>query len=112
MSSRFPDIRTYAGYGLDDPTATVRLDLTQVGFHALIFAGEGEIYIDPFQRGDSDHCISYYKRDYVKDKGLEGCTILDHLGRSGEIQRLVAQGDRLTGGQLRTYRTAIAADGE
>ncbi len=51
---KYPEIRTYAGYGLDDPSATIRFDLVPQGFHALILSENGTIYIDPFQRGDDD----------------------------------------------------------
>lgn len=55
LQARCPEIRTYAGKGIDDPSATIRFDLTPVGFHAQVFSTSGTIYVDPFQRGDDRH---------------------------------------------------------
>ncbi len=112
LQARYPEIRTYAGYGIDDPTATVRLDSTPAGFHGLILSAEGTIYIDPFQRGDVTHYQSYYKHDFHSDKTLEGCTVVDEDGMAAEIARLSEGGSPRSGTELRTYRAAVAATGE
>jgi hypothetical protein len=112
LQARYPGIRTYAGTGIDDPSATVRFDLTPAGFHAFILSAGGTIYIDPIQRGNDRHYQSYYKRDFRPDKVFGGCTIVDEDGMSAEIQRLVAAGLQGSGGQLRTYRAAVATTGE
>ena len=112
LQARYPEIRTYAGSGIDDPSATVRFDLTPVGFHAIILSAGGTIYIDPIQPGNDRHYQSYYKRDLRSDKVFGGCTVVDEDGMAAEIQRLVAVGLQGSGGQLRTYRTAVAATGE
>ena len=112
LQALYPEIRTYAGYGIDDPSATVRFDLTPVGFHALILSASGTIYIDPFQREDDRHYQSYYKRDFRSNKSLGGCTVLDEDGMGAEIERLAGQGLKRSGTQLRTYRAAVAATGE
>jgi hypothetical protein len=111
LGSRYPDIRTYAGIGLDDPSATVRLDLTPAGFHALVLSAEGTWLIDPVQMGDIVHYQSYYHRDHTSGPTLDGCTVIDD-GMGEEIARLVRMGVPRSGTQLRTYRTAVAADGE
>ena len=40
LAQRFPQIKTYLGKGVDNPTALVRLDYTHHGFHAMVLVGE------------------------------------------------------------------------
>jgi hypothetical protein len=58
-----PEIRTYAGNGLDDPSLSIRMDLTPMGFHASVRSpgGPGAWYVDPAfdSRGETRH-LSYY----------------------------------------------------
>jgi hypothetical protein len=111
LGAQYPEIRTYAGYGLDDPSATTRFDLVPQGFHALVLSANGSFCIDPFQRGDVSHYQSYYRRDHLSGGKLGGCTVMDD-GMGAEIATLVGDGQQRSGTQLRSYRAAIAATGE
>lgn len=117
LAAQFPEITTYAGQGLDDPTATTRLDWTPAGFHAIIFGLAGTVYIDPFSRGDVSHYISYYAHDFVRspDKQFEETLPLAGDGEAlrAELAALRARGAlAASGSELRTYRLAMAATGE
>ena len=117
LAAMFPEITTYAGQGLDDPTATTRLDWTPTGFHAIIFGLSGTIYIDPFSRNDTTHYISYYASDFVPNSTKRYVEILpfgeDSEAMQAELAELVEQGVLPpSGSQLRTYRLAMAATGE
>ena len=36
LAALHPDIHTWAGHGIDDPTATIHADLSPLGFHASV----------------------------------------------------------------------------
>ena len=110
LAAKYPMLHAYAGVGVDDPTATLRLDVTQHGFHAMVIsARNGSAYIDPYAKGDTEHYISYYK------KNLNNTNTSFKCHHNGETNTDVApndlpdfQGDCM----LRTYRAAISTTGE
>lgn len=113
LAAKFPEITTYLGQGVDDPTATVRLDRTPAGFHGMILSSSGTVYIDPYSRGDIVNYISYFKRDF--DRGatpFETEVIPFDPEAASRLPDLSAVTLAPSGSQLRTYRTAVAATGE
>lgn len=116
LAAKFPEIKTYAGQGIDDPQATVRLDLTPQGFHAQVLSPRGAVYVDPVYHGDTENHVSYYKRDYAKDFDSWNCLVLGR-GLSGGSGADTANAGALankvqSGGMLRTFRLAVACTGE
>ena len=110
LAARFPQIKTYRGQGIDDPTAAGRFDLTPAGFHAMILSPAGSIYIDPYSRDESEHYISYRARDATRSEQTFSCGVREQAP-SGLVESYRAsKGD--SGATLRTYRTAVAATGE
>ena len=106
LAAKHPEIKTYAGRGLDDPTATVRADTTPLGFHASVRAPKGAWYIDPYYHLDDSVYVSYYGRDLVADPDA---TFVER-GPEGETDPLnfgalaAPVGPEIT---LRTYRLAL-----
>ncbi len=123
LAARYPELGTFRGQGLDDPTATLRFDLTPAGFHAMILSVSGSIYIDPYSRGDVTHYISYYTRNDVSPAGSKGqrCLVAGEPHEPSPRRKAggaegskTARGDPSlpNGDVLKTYRTVVAATGE
>ncbi|WP_327025000.1 M12 family metallo-peptidase [Micromonospora sp. NBC_01739] len=113
LAAKHPEITTYAGKGLDDPTATIRADLTPLGFHASIRSADGAWYIDPFYERDQSLYASYFARDledrhgdFVEREDVETAAHALHDEIHEALDEPVA-GPRVN---LRTYRLAFVTD--
>jgi hypothetical protein len=107
LQARFPNIRTFAGQGIDDRYATIRFDLTETGFHAQVLTVNGTFYIDPYAVGNKDQYISYFRKDLARLAPFH-CEVQDNVARNTEN---VIEAD-CRGTQLRTFRLAVACTGE
>ena len=109
LAAKYPYINSYAGVGLDDPTASLRFDVTQFGFHAMVLSGKHSgVFIDPFARGNTEYYISYYKKDFHTKKEVE-C----HFEGDADMDKNVSQMESVQGDcMFRTYRLALACTGE
>jgi uncharacterized protein (TIGR03437 family) len=118
LAALFPEIRTYRGKGLDDPTATTRFDVTPTGFHAIVLSAHRTVIIEPAARGRSDQYVSYDQRDAPTEASSFSCVTSDveqSLARPQTRQYLHSGSASLgvaTGTTLRTYRLALAATAE
>ncbi len=111
LARKYPLLHSYVGAGIDDPTASLRFDLTPFGFHAMILSGRhGGVFIDPYAQNDTQHYIVYYQKDLSKDTQFK-CYFSDnedtHSGMVPSTSQNI-QGDCM----LRTYRLALACTGE
>ena len=111
LAAKHPDIKTYAGTGIDDPTARIRADLTALGFHASVLSRHGAWYIDPVYKQDQSLYGSYFGRDLNDQHGdfverEDVATAVQSL--SDEVGAAdVPVGPAIT---LRTYRLALITD--
>lgn len=113
LAARYPQIKTYRGQGIDDPSATTRFDWTPQGFHAIVLSTRGTILIEPDAAQQISNYMSYFQGDMPS--GSMECDV------STDEQDIVAkqnlsnariQPAAVSGANLRTYRLAVAATGE
>ena len=118
LAAQFPQIRTYRGQGIDDPSATTRFDWTAEGFHAVVLSNLGSVYVVPYAKGDTTNYISYYTRDLPEglfsfECGVTEADVADAVARgvySHGAQRVAPNVS--SGTILRNYRLAVAATAE
>lgn len=109
LAARYPGIRTYAGRGLDDPSVSLRFDLTPQGFHAIIFMQGGTAYIDPLYHGQDSLYQVYAKSDFLAPPDKQfACA----FAQGSAVAAPPPGGKRLGDCQLRTYRLALSCSAE
>lgn len=108
LQENHPNIRSYMGQGIDDPSAIARFSLSETdGFHAIISsARHSTIYIDPYTK-DNNYYISYSTGTLGPDSRSFECLIQE---RSDII--LPSDPENADDGMLRTFRLALASTGE
>ena len=127
LSAAYPEIKTYAGYAIDDQTTTMRCDLTPQGFHATVIRSDqsvisihpaspvaGEVTNDTSARYVTESGFTADDRGQTFQCGVEkldqGWPAPDpeFLSKNLQTGRTYFQ----TGGTLRRYRVAIAVTWE
>ena len=114
LSSKFPTLKTFTGQGITDPTATIKLDWTEFGFHAMVLSSvTGSYFIDPYDVETKTNYISYYKIDFKKaERFLEIEPIKKAKKKAAITHADNVQAGECVGVQLRTYRLAVACTNE
>lgn len=114
LQEKFPEIRTYKGSNALGET--VRIDLNSKGFHGIVFTREGTVYVDPESAGATNY-VSYFRQDYKNNNAaptFDELPVEKPVTPLRKIQDKQSQEKSLyeksSGGELRSYRIAIAAD--
>lgn len=116
LAEKYPEIKTYTGYAMDDKGATAKLDFTYKGFHAKIFDGKNTYFIDPYSRMNDGYYISYFKRDYLRPEGKTMSCEVENSNHEGSGHEeidvtdpgLKAIAAKTNGTTQKTYRLALA----
>ena len=119
LVDKYPSLgNTYRGYGIDDPTASVRFDLLPSGFHAMVLSSNGTVIVNPYLDAKNDEYISFRKSDsprmtkFVCEFGNGIDSLFSAKGFDPEEVMIEDAPEVTSGTQLRTYRLALAATNE
>jgi hypothetical protein len=111
LAVQYPEIRVFGGQGIDDPTATIRMDLTPHGFNAQVLSDrKPSVYIAPVAVGDAQYHMSYFKKDNMR-QGAWTCSA-GHVHNDDVEMGSALKSTVGTCGSRREYRLALACTGE
>ena len=112
LQAEFPNIRSYAGQGIDNPTEIVRFTITPKGLNAMFLGTKnGTQFIDPYTIDGRTYTV-YSKRSLNTPDFQFECAVIDDeeiLNKTFEESSIAKNAND---GILRNYRLAIAATGE
>ncbi len=119
LAEKFPDIKTFKGFGVGDTSISARFDFTEKGFRAVIFSDGETYYFDPVSTANSSQYQRYARSEYVgksADKNFT-CAVVSSLADNDVTNidvtnKSSAQKISVSGSVLHTYRLAVATTGE
>jgi len=112
LQEKYPNIRSYAGQGIDNPTEIVRFSITSKGLHAMFLGtARGTQFIDPFSKEGNIYTV-YSKKDLLERNFEFECGVIDNDSLSNRDAFEEPAERNANDGTLRNYRIAIACTGE
>jgi hypothetical protein len=113
LASKYPGIKTYRGRGLDDPMASLHLDVNPWTLHAQVLSPSGIYYVDPYWKHDGSVYMSYAKSDLTSGGRQFKCLFENDNTQRAQLAATaptapVGVNNVISGKNLRTYRLACA----
>ncbi len=122
LAEKFPDIKTFKGFGVGDTSVSARFDFTEKGFRAIIFSDGETYYFDPASTVDASQYQRYARSEYIGESSEKSftCTVVSplqgiteaSLANNDLLNKSSAQKTSVSGSVLHTYRLAVATTGE
>ena len=110
LQARYPDIRSYAGQGIDDPSAVIRFSMSPQGFQSMrLSANRPATFIESISE-DGQLYAAFSRDERINMQDSFECEISENLNNqvlgSNTMQR------NADDSILRTYRLAVSTTGE
>lgn len=109
LAAKFPNIKSYAAKGVDDPSTYAKISMGSDGFHAVIFSAKGHtLYIDPYTKDNKDFIV--YKTTDLKNEDTVFKCEVEEVAQKATFPSFSRKS--VNDGNLRTFRIAIVCSGE
>lgn len=109
LAAKYPQLKSYSGRGIDDPSATIHFDVTTKGFHAMVLSDKHEtVYINPADKNNGLYVV-FERSDTNTQKSKFTCIAQDGIG--SQQQNFITH-KNADDGILRTYRFAVPVGGQ
>lgn len=107
LASRYPDIKSYVGIGIEDKTANLRVSTTIFGMHAMVLSGKNETaYIDTYTKDLQNYIV--YNRSSLRTSRTWSCMVEDSVEEISTVSGRNSSSALASDGLFRTYRMAMA----
>ena len=110
LSAKYPGIKSYAGQGIEDPTARIRFSISPLGVQSMRLSATRPVaFIEPYTNDNKLYTV-YKRADKTDTFDDFECSLTETVkkGINGSNMTMRNADD----GILRTYRLAMSATGE
>jgi len=112
LQKKYPNIRSYVGKGIDNPSSVIRFSVSPLGLHAMVLGNaEGSVFIDPYIE-NNDSYIVYSSKNLPSIEPFECKFDEVNTSQKTTTTTISAKDENANDGKLRTFRLAVATTGE
>ena len=109
LAARFPEIKSYIGIGIDNPTLTAYFSMSPLGFKSMVIgADRSTVFIEPISEDLTTYTV-FKKADKSTTFNPFECTVINQVTTQISGETLRPNADDST---LRTFRLAVSTTGE
>ncbi len=111
LMAKYPNIKSYAGQGVEDPTARIRFSISPLGLQSMRLSANSEAsFIEPYTNDLTQYTV-YKRSDKTADFSDFECEVKNAADKkiAGVSNNAMKNADDAI---LRTYRLAVSATGE
>ena len=110
LAAKYPDIKSYVGQSLDDPSKVVYFSVSPLGLSSMeINADNSAVFIEPYTTDASTYVV-YKKSDKKDNLNKFECTTIDDV--KTQLGTTITARPNADDGLLRTFRLALSCTGE
>ena len=110
LAARYPEIKSYIGIGIENPTATAYFSVSPLGFKSMvIYADQSAVFIEPVSQDLITYTV-YKKSDKAASLNKFECKVM--ATAQNQIATTSTARPNADDGTLRTFRLAMSCTGE
>lgn len=111
LQAKFPDIKSYVGTSIEDPTVYLRFSMSPVGFSSMITRSGISEFIEPYTEDRTVYAVFDSNAKRGQDKEPFECSTIDHIEKSAAEKKSAGETNRRTAG-FNVFRMALSCTGE
>ncbi len=110
LAARYPEIKSYIGIGVENPTSTAYFSVSPLGFKSMvIYADRSAVFIEPVSQDLITYSV-YKKSDKVASLNKFECRVIDNA--QAQLATTITARPNADDATLRTFRLAMSVTGE
>lgn len=111
LQAKFPDIKSYVGTSIEDPTVYLRFSMSPVGFSSMITRSGISEFIEPYTEDRTVYAVFDSNAKRGQDKEPFECSTIDYIEKSAAEKKNAGAANRRTAG-FNVFRMALSCTGE
>ena len=109
LAAKYPQIRNYKAFGVDEPGASGRLTFSPKGFGGMLHTSQGRIFIDPDESTDQNNRYVLRNQSGASIDNQFQCNAYHLDSNKNDHPEFAAKSTNRVPGNYLTYRIAVAS---